>query len=65
MRDELKRYNHFLAQIRQFFSQQDVVEVQTPQLLNTPTTDVYIDSIAMQVNGDFEKNQNFYTLLQK
>ncbi|HAG48101.1 MAG TPA: EF-P lysine aminoacylase GenX, partial [Gammaproteobacteria bacterium] len=50
MRDELKRYNHFLAQIRQFFSQQDVVEVQTPQLLNTPTTDVYIDSIAMQVN---------------
>ena len=59
MRDELKRYNHFLAQIRQFFSQQDVVEVQTPQLLNTPTTDVYIDSIAMQVNGDFEKKSKF------
>ncbi len=54
MQDELKRYSHFLAQIRQFFSRQGVVEVQTPQLLNTPATDVYIDSIAMQVNKAFE-----------
>ncbi|MBL4761623.1 MAG: EF-P lysine aminoacylase GenX [Gammaproteobacteria bacterium] len=59
MQDELRRYSHFLAQIRQFFSRQDVVEVQTPQLLDTPATDVYIDSIAMQVNKAFEKKSKY------
>jgi hypothetical protein len=52
MRDALKKYGCFLANIRQFFSERAVVEVCTPQLLDYPVTDVYIDSIALQVNKD-------------
>lgn len=59
MRDALKKRNNFLAQVRQFFSKRDVVEVQTPQLLDAPTTDVYIDSIAMLVNKDIEKQSKY------
>ncbi len=52
MRDALKKRSLFVSQIRQFFSERNVIEVQTSQLLDTPTTDVYIDSIVMQVNQD-------------
>ena len=59
MRDALKKRDNFLAQIRQFFSQRDVVEVQTPQLLDTPVADAYIDSITMQVNKDIEQKSKY------
>jgi len=52
MRAELKKRGLFVSQIRQFFSERNVVEVQTPQLLDLPTTDVYIDSITTQINQD-------------
>ncbi|SMN12878.1 Translation elongation factor P Lys34:lysine transferase [Bathymodiolus heckerae thiotrophic gill symbiont] len=62
MRDALKQRSDFLANIRQFFSQRKVVEVCTPQLLGYPATDVYIDSIAMQVNQKIEpKTQYLHT----
>ncbi len=54
MRDALKKRSLFVSQIRQFFSERNVIEVQTSQLLDTPTTDVYIDSIVMQVNQDIQ-----------
>jgi len=59
MRDALKKRDNFLAKIRQFFSQRDVVEVQTPQLLDTPVADAYIDSITMQVNKDIEQKTKY------
>ncbi|BAS67270.1 EF-P lysine aminoacylase EpmA [Bathymodiolus septemdierum thioautotrophic gill symbiont] len=59
MRDALKKNSVFFNQIRQFFAQRDVVEVQTPQLLNYPVTDVYIDSITMQVNQDIEPQAKY------
>ncbi|SFV85404.1 Translation elongation factor P Lys34:lysine transferase [hydrothermal vent metagenome] len=54
MRDALKQRSLFISQIRQFFAEKNVVEVQTPHLLNTPTTDVYIDSITTQVNQNIQ-----------
>ncbi len=54
MRDALKKRSLFVSQIRQFFVERNIVEVQTSQLLDTPTTDVYIDSIVMQVNQDIQ-----------
>jgi lysyl-tRNA synthetase class 2 len=52
MREELKHYSDTLAKIRHFFSSQGVIEVKTPGLLNSTTTDVYIDSICVNVNQD-------------
>jgi lysyl-tRNA synthetase class 2 len=49
-REELKRKGNILAKIRNFFADRNVLEVQTPCLLNHPITDVYIDSIAVSVN---------------
>jgi|GEM_PF-5290312 len=43
---ELEKKAVLFKKIRAFFDAQDLLEVQTPSLLNTPTTDVYIDSIA-------------------
>ena len=48
----LKQKAEIFRKIRTFFDVQNVLEVQTPHLLNHPTTDVYIDSISMQVNKD-------------
>lgn len=62
MREDLKKYSDFLQKIRHFFSQQNVIEVQTPALLNAPTTDVYIDSISLSVNQDiYPKTQYLHT----
>jgi len=63
MRDALKKKSRLLAQIRQFFFDQNVVEVQTPKLLNTPNTDVYIDSLSVELNHDIgiEKTQYLHT----
>ncbi len=54
MREDLKLYADFIQKIRSHLSQQNVVEVQTNSLLNTPTTDVYIDSIRIGVNKDLD-----------
>ncbi len=59
MREELKKYSEFLTTIRQFFSAQNVVEVKTHQLLNHPITDVHIDSIATQVNGEISPQHKY------
>ncbi|OIR23958.1 EF-P lysine aminoacylase EpmA [Bathymodiolus thermophilus thioautotrophic gill symbiont] len=59
MRDALKQYACFLASIRQFFSEREVVEVCTLQLLDSPVTDVYIDSITAQVNKDIEQKSKY------
>ena len=50
----LKQKAEIFRKIRTFFDAQNVLEVQTPHLLNHPTTDVYIDSISMQVNKDID-----------
>jgi lysyl-tRNA synthetase class II len=52
MINSLKLSADIIKKIRQFFDGQGLCEVQTPQLLDYPTTDVYIDSIALQVNKD-------------
>ncbi len=41
-----------MQKIIQLFEQQAVLEVQTPTLLDTPTSYVYIDSISLSVNAD-------------
>ncbi|CAC9591348.1 Translation elongation factor P Lys34:lysine transferase [Bathymodiolus heckerae thiotrophic gill symbiont] len=51
-----------LKKIRQFFDDQSVLEVQTTSLLNVPVTDVYIDSISIQINLDIQlKTQYLHT----
>ncbi|MCH9645287.1 MAG: EF-P lysine aminoacylase GenX [Proteobacteria bacterium] len=52
MRQALIKKAKLLEKIRAFFDHQNVLEVQTSYLLTHPTTDVYIDSISMQVNKD-------------
>lgn len=50
-RVELKKRAQFVKKIRQFFDEQNLVEVQTPHLLSHPNTDVYIDSITATANN--------------
>lgn len=52
MRNVLIKRQRVIQKIRRFFEQQAVLEVQTPTLLNTPTSDVYIDSISLNINAD-------------
>jgi lysyl-tRNA synthetase class 2 len=49
----IKRHQ-LIKSIRSFFDTQGLLEVQTPSLLNSPTTDVYIDSISSTINTDIE-----------
>lgn len=60
MREDLRRYSQFLKKIRQFFDQQGLIEVQTPCLLAAPSTDVYIDSLAVRLNRDIDQEQVRY-----
>ncbi|MDB2590534.1 EF-P lysine aminoacylase EpmA [Candidatus Thioglobus sp.] len=46
--------------IREFFDAQGLIEVQTPSLLNTPTTDIYIDSIAVATNQGIGQKTHKY-----
>jgi len=58
----IRKKANILKKIRLFFDAQGLLEVQTPSLLNTPTTDVYIDSVSALVNQDIEpKTQYFHT----
>ncbi|MCS5589159.1 MAG: EF-P lysine aminoacylase EpmA [Candidatus Thioglobus sp.] len=63
MQEDLKKYSDFLQKIRTFFNDKSVLEVQTPVLLNTPATDVYIDSLRVDLNQeiDLEKTQYLHT----
>lgn len=60
MREDLKKYSDFLQKIRTFFDNQSVLEVQTSALLNTPATDVYIDSLSMKLNQGIDLEQTRY-----
>ncbi|MDC9727144.1 MAG: EF-P lysine aminoacylase EpmA [Candidatus Thioglobus sp.] len=59
MRQALINKAKLLKKIRAFFEHQNVLEVQTPHLLNAPTTDVYIDSIGMSVNSEIQQQSKF------
>jgi lysyl-tRNA synthetase class 2 len=60
---ELEKKAVLFKKIRAFFDAQDLLEVQTPSLLNTPTTDVYIDSIVVATNQaiGLKKQQYLHT----
>ncbi len=60
MQEDLKEYSDFLQKIRTFFNDQNVLEVQTPTLLNTPATDVYIDSLHVKLNQAIGLEQTQY-----
>ncbi len=59
MRQALIKKAKLLEKIRAFFDHKNVLEVQTSHLLNTPTTDVYIDSIGMSVNSEIQRQSKF------
>lgn len=56
---ELKKHHQCIKKIRQFFDEQNLIEVQTPQLLDCPISDVYIDSIKVQVNKDISLKSKY------
>ncbi len=60
MRDALRQKSVFFALIREFFASQDVVEVHTSKLLKNPTTDVYIDSLSVEINRGIGLGQMRY-----
>ena len=60
IKTSLLKYQNFICLIRDFFYKRKVVEVTTPSLLLTPTSDVYIDSISMEINEDIYQNSKRY-----
>lgn len=51
-RDHLLRWSQFLSYVRDFFSQQGFLEIQTPSLVTCPGTEPYLDVFATEfVNG--------------
>ncbi len=60
MRNVLIKRQRVIQKIRRFFEQQAVLEVQTPTLLNTPTSDVYIDSISLNINANIGMQSTQY-----
>ena len=60
IKTSLLKYQNFICLIRDFFYKRKVVEVSTPSLLLTPTSDVYIDSISMEINEDIHQNSKRY-----
>lgn len=48
-----------LAKIRHFFSERDVLEVETPLLASSTVSDVYIESIAAEVMDGSSSHQKF------
>jgi len=55
----LQRRADVLAKIRRFFSERDVLEVETPLLASSTVPDVYIESIAAEVKDGNLSRQNF------
>ena len=60
LKEKLLNHQNLIRNIRSFFYSRNVVEVVTPSLLTTPTTDVYIDSIKVSVNKALSKSSKFY-----
>jgi lysyl-tRNA synthetase class 2 len=56
---DLVRYAQFLANIRTFLAQENILEVQTKSLLNYPTFDANIDSIQVDVNKKIAKKSYY------
>ena len=50
--DNLRRRASLLAQIRRFFSEREVLEVDVPAMSRRATSDPHIDSITAQCSGD-------------
>lgn len=55
----LRQRAQLLATIRRFFSERGVLEVETPLLGSATVPDVYIESIAAEVNEDGSSRQGF------
>jgi len=55
----LQQRAYTLAKIRRFFSERDVLEVETPLLASSTVPDVYIESIAAQVVKGNSSRKNF------
>ena len=55
----LKQRAYALAKIRRFFSERDVLEVETPLLASSTVSDVYIESIAAEVVEGNSSRKNF------
>ena len=55
----LQQRAEVLAKIRHFFSERDVLEVETPLLASSTVPDVYIESIAAEVTDGNSSHQNF------
>ena len=55
----LQQRAYVLAKIRRFFSERDVLEVETPLLASSTVSDVYIESIAAEVVKDNSSRKNF------
>ncbi len=60
LKEKLLNHQNLIRNIRNFFYSRNVVEVVTPSLLVSPTTDVYIDSIEVSVNQALSKSSKFY-----
>ena len=60
VKEKLLQHQNRIRTIRDFFYSHSIVEVTTPSLLISPTTDVYIDSIEVSVNHALLKSSNFY-----
>ena len=60
LKEKLLNHQNLIRNIRSFFYSRNVVEVVTPSLLTTPTTDVYIDSIEVSVNQALSKSSKFF-----
>ena len=50
-RETLARRAQLLSTVRQFFADRDVLEVDTPMLVNAPVTDVHIHSAEVRLQG--------------
>ena len=55
----LQQRAQVLAKIRRFFSERDVLEVETPSLASSTVADVYIESISAEVIDGNSSRQNF------
>ncbi|MFT7472661.1 MAG: lysyl-tRNA synthetase class 2 [Kiritimatiellia bacterium] len=55
----LQQRAYALAKIRRFFSERDVLEVETPLLASSTVPDVYIESIAAEVVEGNSSSKNF------
>ena len=60
VKKKLLHNQDLIIKIREFFYSRNVIEVRTPSLLALPTTDVYIDSIEVNVNHNISRPDEQY-----